>query len=141
LPDATADRGKHSIDYALYPHAERWTKTKALNRGYKYNYPLISMLTDAYGGKLASKFLFAELEPQSLVLTSIKKAEDSNVLVMQFYDAFGLDTKAILTLFQLVKKAVLINFLEEDGESVKVKKNKINLDVKKNSVATLKITF
>jgi alpha-mannosidase len=140
-PDPTADRGKHSIDYALYPHADRWWKAKTLHRGYEYNFPLIPVLTDAHFGKLAGKYSFAELEPQNLVLTSIKKAEDSNALVMQFYDALGRDTKAILTMFQPVKKAVLSNFLEEDGGPVKVQKNMIQLDVKKHSVITLKITF
>jgi alpha-mannosidase len=112
-----------------------------LYRGYEYNFPLISILTNIHGGKLATKYSFAELEPKNLVLTSIKKAEDSDALILQFYDALGIDAKAMLTLFRPVRKAVLSNFLEEDGESVKVEKNRITLDVKKNSVVTLKVTF
>jgi alpha-mannosidase len=140
-PDPTADRGKHSIDYALYPHADRWSKARTLNRGYEYNFPLIPILTNAHSGKLASEYSFAKLEPSNLVLTSIKKAEDSQALIFQFYDAHGIDSKATLMLTQPAKKAVLCNFLEEDGEPVKVDKNKIILDVKKNSVMTLKVTF
>ena len=140
-PDPTADRGKHSIDYALYPHAGRWSNAKTLNRGYEYNYPLISLQTNAHGGKLAGTYSFAALEPKNLVLTSIKKAEDSDALIVQFYEALGTDAKATFTLFKPVKKAVLSNFLEEDGEPVKVEKNKITLDVKKNSVVTLKVAY
>jgi alpha-mannosidase len=140
-PDPTADRGKHSIDYALYPHAGRWSNAKTLNRGYEYNYPLISLQTNAHGGTLAGTYSFAALEPKNLVLTSIKKAEDSDALIVQFYEALGTDAKATFTLFKPVKKAVLSNFLEEDGEPVKVEKNKITLDVKKNSVVTLKVAY
>jgi len=140
-PDPTADRGKHSIDYALYPHSDRWSKAKTSNRGYEYNFPLISILTDTHSGKLASEYSFAKLDPANLVLTSIKKAEDSDALVFQFYDALGVDSKAILLLSQPVKNAALCNFLEENGDPVKVEKNKIMLDVKKNSVITLKVSF
>jgi alpha-mannosidase len=140
-PDPTADRGKHSIDYALYPHAGRWSKTKTVNRGYEYNFPLISLLTDVHPGKLANVYSFAKLEPANLVLTSIKRAEDSHALILQFYDALGIDSGASLMLSQPAKNAVLCNFLEEDGERVKVEKNKIMLNVSKNSVITLKVTF
>ena len=35
-PDPTADRGKHTMEYALYPHAGRWQAARTVRRGYEF---------------------------------------------------------------------------------------------------------
>ena len=43
-PDPTADRGKHTIEYALYPHAGRWRDAGTFRRGAEYDAPLLPMI-------------------------------------------------------------------------------------------------
>jgi alpha-mannosidase len=140
-PDPTADRGKHSIHYALYPHSGRWQNGSTTKRGYEYNAPLIASLTDKHKGKLANTNALVKLEPSSVVLTTMKKAEDGDGWIFQWYDAKGEEAEATLTLPRVPKSVVTSDFLEKDGASVPFEKNVVKVKTKKNSVLTLKVSF
>ena len=84
-PDPTADRGKHSIEYSLYPHPGTWIDAGTANIGYEYNNPLIVVETGSHKGRLPSSGSLVQLGPTNLILTVIKKAEDSDAWVLQWY--------------------------------------------------------
>lgn len=140
-PDPTADRGKHSIEYSLYPHAGSWKDAKTEARGYEYNNPLIVMTTSTHKGTLPVSNSFVRLEPSNLVLTTIKKSEESDEWVVQWYETEGKETPAVLTLPRAPKSIVRTNFLEETGASVPFEKNVVRLQTKRNSVVTVKVAF
>ena len=66
-------------------------------------------------GKLPLGQSFVHIEPENLVLTSIKKAEDSDVWVIQWYDALGAATDGVLTLPQEPKISFKQIFSEITG--------------------------
>ena len=140
-PDPTADRGKHSIEYALYPHAGRLEKALVTRKGFEYNNPLIAVVTDRHKGKLPAQHSFVELQPANLVLTTLKKAEDSNAWIVQWYDAKGEQTDATLTLPNVPKRVLSSNALEEDGAPVSFKNNVVGVRTRKSGVTTLKILY
>jgi alpha-mannosidase len=140
-PDPTADRGKHSIAYSLYPHQGRWQQANTHRRGYEYNTPLIAVLADPHKGKLPPSQSFISLKPENLVLTTVKTAEDSDAWVLQWYDVKGIDTEAILSLPKTPKKVVMSNFIEGDGSPVAFQKNTVNVKTKKHSVVTVKVYY
>ncbi|MDZ7344271.1 MAG: glycosyl hydrolase-related protein, partial [candidate division KSB1 bacterium] len=140
-PDPTADRGKHTIEYALYPHAGNWREAKTVRRGYEYNNPLIVVLGEVHKGALPTVHSFVELSPDNLVLTTIKKAEDSEAWIFQWYEAEGKDTPARLTLPQTPKKVVVSNFLEEEGEALGFRNRHVQVNTKKNATVTVKVYF
>ncbi|OGU54805.1 MAG: hypothetical protein A2V66_06865 [Ignavibacteria bacterium RBG_13_36_8] len=140
-PDPTADRGTHSIEYALYSHEGKVMESKTTQRGYEYNYPLFATMTDAHKGKLPTEYSFVEISPSNLILTSIKMAEDEDAWIIQLYETKGQDTEAILTLPNRPNKICLSNFLEEDGASLKPEVNKVMFNVSAHSVLTLKLKF
>jgi alpha-mannosidase len=140
-PDPTADRGKHSIEYSLYPHAGTWKEANTEARGYEFNNPLIVATTTIHKGRLPESHSFVQLAPANLVLTTIKKAEESDAWIVQWYDTQGEDSEAVLTLPQIPKSTLLSNFLEEDGTPLSFDKNVVKVLTKKNSVVTVKITF
>ncbi|HEY6191908.1 MAG TPA: glycoside hydrolase family 38 C-terminal domain-containing protein [Bacteroidota bacterium] len=140
-PDPTADRGKHTIEYSLYPHKGGWREAQTVQRGYEYNNPLIATIGEAHKGTLPGSNSFVTLSPSNLVLTEIKKAEDSEAWIVQWYDAGGEGGQAQLTLPRNPKKVVVSNFLEEDGTVIAPVKNTVSVPTKKNSIVTLKISF
>jgi alpha-mannosidase len=140
-PDPTADRGKHSIEYSLYPHKGTWKEANTEDRGYNFNNPLIVLTATAHKGKLSESNSFVKLEPSNLVLTTIKKAEESDAWIIQWYDSRGEETEATLTLPLPPKSVVTSNFLEEDGKQVVFEKNIVKVTTKKNGIVTVKVTF
>jgi alpha-mannosidase len=140
-PDPTADRGKHTIEYALYPHSGSWQKAGTVRQGYDYNNPLIASMTTAHAGKLPPKKSYITLEPSNCVLTTVKKDDDSNAWVIQWYESSGVAADAVLTLPVQPSKVVESNILEKDGVPVKFEKNTVKLPTGKNAVKTIKVYF
>jgi alpha-mannosidase len=140
-PDPTADRGKHVIEYALFPHAKGWREANTVRRGYEYNNPLLTLQADAHQGTLSPAHSFVQLAPDNLVLAAIKKAEDSEAWIFQWYDAKGEESQAMLTLPQTPKKVVATNFLEEDGAALGFNGKAVPVQTRKNAITTIKVYF
>ena len=140
-PDPTADRGKHSIEYSLYPHPGTWKEANTEAAGYEFNNPLIVVTSGVRKGKLPATGSFVQLGPANLVLTVMKKAEDSDAWIVQWYETQGENSEAVLSLPQIPKKVVTSNFLEEDGMPVAFDGKTVRVQTKKNSIVTLKIIF
>jgi alpha-mannosidase len=143
-PDPTADRGKHEMGYALYPHAGGWKDANTVRRGYEFNNPLIAVGGAAAGAAkptLASSGSFVRLEPENLVLVSVKKAEDSDAWIVQWYEAEGKETEAVLTLPAAPKSAVVSDFLEGDRGPAAITGKTIRLATKASGMRTVKVAF
>ena len=140
-PDPTADRGKHSVEYALYPHQGNWKEANTVQKGYEFNYPLIAVINSIHSGSLPELKSFIKLDNDNLVLTTIKKAEDSEAIILQWYESEGRDTDAKLILPETPRKVIMSNFMEEDGNQAFFEKNLVIIPTKKNEVKTLKIYF
>lgn len=140
-PDPTADRGKHSIEYALYPHEGTWREARTVECGYEFNNPLIALAAESHNGSLPLEHSFVQLAPSNLVLTTLKKAEDSGAWIVEWYDAGGIGAEASLTLPMQPRRVLLSNFLEKDGAPLAVEKNVVRVRTKKSSVVTVKVYF
>lgn len=140
-PDPTADRGKHSIEYALYPHDKTWKEAATIQRAMEYNNPLIAMTVDRHIGTLPSSYSFVKCTPSNIILTSIKKEEEGNGWILQWYESEGKATEAVIEFLGKPKKVCRSNFLEEDGEAVIFNSKTVTVPTRANSVVTLKVLF
>ena len=140
-PDPTADRGKHSIEFALYPHKGTWRDAKTVRKGYEFNNPLIALTTDVHKGDLPIQYSFVQISPSNLVLTSLKKSEDGDAWVVQWYDAEGTGADATISFSRTPKKVVMSNFLEEVGSLVPVQNSSVSVSTRASSIVTLRVSF
>ena len=140
-PDPTQDMGKHKIDYALYPHTGNWQEAGVVQRGWEYNEPLIPVSNGIHPGVLPDSDSFIKLKDDNLVLTTVKKAEDSDAWIYQWYDSKGSETEAVLTLPKVPKKVVESNFVEDDGKPISFDGKVVRIKTNKNSVKTIKVYY
>jgi alpha-mannosidase len=140
-PDPTADRGKQTIRYALFPHAGGPTDGLTVRRGYELNTPLLPFRTTAHKGTVAARHSGLRLEPSTLVLTSLKVAEDGDGWVVQWYESAGKNATATLSLPGKVKSARLSNFLEEEGQAVSVRGTRVEVQTPPHRVMTVRVRF
>ena len=140
-PDPTADRGEHKIAYSLYPHKGDWKEANTVNKGYDFNYKLIPFITDIHNGSLPPENSFVKMNAPNLILTTFKKAEDSDAYIFQWYESEGKDTEAEIEFPEVPEKVVKSNFMEEDGEQLMFESKKLKMSTPKNSVVTFKVYF
>ncbi len=88
---ATDEKGIHQVKYALYPHPGDWRQAQTMRRGYEFNYPLIAITEENHSGDLPAMHSFITIDPQNLIISVLKKAEDSDDLMLRFFETHGND--------------------------------------------------
>jgi len=140
-PDPMADRGKHQFSYALYPHQGDWREADTVQRGYEFNYPLLSFLVDSHEGKLPSSSSFFKAYPSNIILATVKKAEDRESIILRFYEAEGKETEGVVELFRQPKEIYELDLMENRLRSIPSGEKKISLQFGKSEIKTLEFVF
>lgn len=100
---ATEQRGLHRIRYALYPHAGNWQEAGLPRRGQEWNNPPITVVETPHSGDLPSRYSFLEATPGNIIVSVLKKAEDSDDLLLRCYESTGSSCSARITLADPLK--------------------------------------
>ncbi len=131
--------------YSLYPHEGDWKKAKSYQQGHEFNRNLIALQTTKKN-KFKRERSFFKIEPNNVILTSVKKANNTKKgkeIILRFYEASGKKTKTSISLFKKPKNMEVVNLLEEKDrefdKKLKVKDKTIYLDLKPFEIVTLKI--
>jgi len=140
-PDPTADRGINRFSYALYPHRGNWQTGKTVLQGYEYNVPLISVKTSPHKGNLPSEFSFVHVKPRTVILTTIKKAEDSNTLIFRVYESQGNNTKASLHFFKRPKTVTEVDLIEQNPKTVRFSGKTLRFPISHYQIKSFKVQF
>ncbi|MCF6283963.1 MAG: glycosyl hydrolase-related protein, partial [Candidatus Hydrogenedentes bacterium] len=137
-PDEQADQGEHEMVYALYPHGGDW-RNGTVQQGYELNVPLISMALEGKGdARVAS---FASVDVDHVIVDAVKKAEDSDALIVRLYEAYGQRGDVALTFAQTPKSVSVCDMMEENDVAAKVKGNEVPLYFTPYEIKTLKVVF
>lgn len=137
-PDPTADRGKHLIGYSIFPHAGTWESGRTHQRGYEFNTPLVARLSGTHGGSLPASRSFVSLAPSTLVLTSVKQAEDRRGWVLQWYNVAGEASIASLRLPSPAARVVESDFMESEGALIG-KGDRVRLATGPHAIKTVRV--
>ncbi len=114
LPDA--EERRHAFAYALLPHAGSWQDGGVVAEAAAFNSPVRWGSGDP--GSWASA-------AGGLVLDTIKRAEDSDALVLRLYEPHGGRGEARVRLAALVTSAARANLLEDEGEPLALRGGEI----------------
>ena len=141
-PDPEADRGHHHFHYALYPHSGTWKDALTVRHGYEYNYPLTAVVTTAHGGSLPAQHSFASVEPKSVVLTAVKKAEDASGLILRVYEWAGKEAMAQFHVPAGATGATVTDLMEQpQGAALKVEGDVVTVPVHPFEILTVRVDY
>jgi alpha-mannosidase len=142
-PDPNADRGHHHFSYALFPHAGDWKQALTVRRGYEYNYPLQGLKVRGHDGTLPLRNSFIALAAENVVLTAVKKAEDSSALILRFYEWAGKDGEVRIQIPNGATSARLADLLEQpEGSPLSIEHGDIlTVPAHPYEIVTVKIEY
>ncbi|MDV4150718.1 alpha-mannosidase [Clostridium sp. AL.422] len=138
-PNPDADKEEHFFTYSVYPHTGTWKEAKTVNQAYQLNTPLFTKIIEANEGILESKLSLASVNKDNVMIEVIKKAEDSNDLIIRLYEFHNKRSNVNLTFCKEIEKAVECNLLEKDIEDINISGNSINFTIKPFEIKTFKI--
>jgi alpha-mannosidase len=142
-PDPTADQGRHEFTYSLLPHAGTWRESDVIQEAYALNDPLIVYLMPAQpSADLPSTYTWAWVDPDNVVIETVKKAEDDDAWIVRVYECKQYRSNAVtITLGQTINRAVECNLLEEEEIPVAYQGNQLSFAIKPFEIKTFKIWF
>lgn len=139
-PDPHADEGEHDFTYSLYPHSGDWRNAKTTRQGYQLNCPLIAIFTDPHEGSLPSSYSFANVNQENVIIDTIKKAEDSNDVIIRVYEAYGQRGGVTLELGFEPESVAEVDLMEESEKELELQENKVSFKIKPYEIRTFKIS-
>jgi alpha-mannosidase len=117
-PDPAADVGEHAISFAIAPHAGGWQDAGVTAQALCFNAPLLVAGDEAAGGAAPRSLL--SCDAPGLLIDTVKRAEDSDALIVRLYEAHGGRGTARLRVGLPFTGAWFANLLEDrlaDAES------------------------
>jgi alpha-mannosidase len=141
-PDPDADRGRHLFSYALYPHGDDWKQAWTVRHGYEYNYKLQAMQVEAHTGSLPPEHAYISVKPQNVVLTALKKAEDSNSLIFRVYEWAGKSGDVEIHVPKGATGATLTNLMEKpEGPVLRIENDTVLAPIHPYEILTVQVNY
>ncbi|MBN2290247.1 MAG: alpha-mannosidase [Candidatus Glassbacteria bacterium] len=129
-PDPAADRGRHEFSYALYPHSGDWRQGGTVRAAREYCTPLYLHHGVSHPGSLpADSAGFLAVEPENVVVSAFKAAEDGDGFVLRCYEAHGRRVSARVKLPAPLTKAEEIDLLERPVGAVAVRERSLSFEL------------
>lgn len=135
-PGINADRGEHEFVYAIYPHSGEESTGNVVRQAYELNVPLYAL--QGAGKKSTKKsFVFAD---GNIVIDTIKKAEDSNDIILRLYEPYGMNTKSHLEFDNSYNIIEETDLLETSIRELAKNVSALDIDFKPFEIITLKLS-
>jgi alpha-mannosidase len=143
-PDPDADRGPQHFVYEIYPHTGTWQKAETVHRGYELNTPLTAQQVFAHTGTLPATHSFASVAEPNVILSAVKKAEDTNALIFRVYESAGQGTDVHLKIPPGATYAIETNLMETpipNAPHLATIRDTITLPIKPWEIRTLEVIY
>jgi len=131
--------GDHAFKFSLFSHGPGWQR--GYRRGIQANHPLVAVVnpgqTNTAG--LPEEKSFFSVSAGNVLISTIKKCEDDDSVVVRVYDIEGVDSDAQLSSFIPVERAELVNMIEEEGKAIPVLKSGLKFRVGHHAIETLRL--
>lgn len=138
-PDPEADQGIHEFTYSLYPHGGDWREAHVVRHGYELNHPVEVLETTAHSGTLPASHSFVAFESQHVILDTLKRAEDSDDVIVRMYESAG-GREQVSIQFQFPVESVQVtNLLEQPESQLTVANTGVSTGLSAFEVQTLKV--
>ena len=110
------DLGRHQFVYSIAGHQGDWRQGRLPLRAAQVNQPPIAFQADAHPGPLGRSFSMASVDDQTgqVAIVALKKAEDSDELVVRLQERYGKPARTNVRLPGAVTAVREINAAEEE---------------------------
>ena len=130
----------HTFEYALQPHNGDWRQAEMYKQAQEFHHLPIPIQAES-NGDMAPESSFLKLSPNNLILSALKKAEDSDEVILRFFETKGEATEAKVELFRAIKGLAVVDLLEREERELPFTENRFGLKVNPFEIVTLKLKF
>ena len=136
-PDPVADIGQHQFRYALWPHAGDLRTGGVIQAARAFNVPLLIQNTSEPAGERS----FFSINNPAVIIDTVKRAEDSQHIIVRLYEAHGSRGQIRLMSGLPVQRVTRCNLLEEDESKLAWRNGGVTFAVRPFQIVTLKLAL
>ena len=137
-PNPVADRGHHVFTYSLFAHAGALS-SDTVQESYRLNKPAMALEIGKQDGVLPDCYSFVSSDQADVIVDTVKKAEDSDDIVMRMYNCRNRRCDAGIAFGFDVKDAYICDMMENDEKPVHLKGNTVQVSFKPFEIITMKV--
>ena len=138
-PDPKADRAVHQFTYCLLPHAGDHVDGGVVRAAHELNVPLRVAPVGNSDGSMPSEASFLSVDAPGVLVDTVKKAEDSDHLIVRLYEAHGASTRATITFGTDVGSVELVDLMEDNAQPLTVEGRAVTLAFGPYEVHSLRV--
>lgn len=138
-PDPECDMGRHRFSYALVPHFGPYQYAGIVQAAYAFNAPLRAARLDPARGNDGALPPLVACEDRNVVVEAVKKAEDSNDLIVRLYECHNSRGRAELACARNIRAAALCDLEENEIDELEVTDGLVSFDYKPFEILTIKL--
>jgi alpha-mannosidase len=138
-PNPEADKGVHTFRYCLVPHSGSFKQAHTARVAQLFNQPLLTKPVPQQTGALPESYSLVSCSNENVMIETVKKAEDSDAVIVRLYEYFDCRTEAELTFGANVREVYLCDMLENEQQALTVADNRVKLSLSNFEIVTLKI--
>lgn len=140
IPNEDADREVHHFTYSIFPHSGDFRTGGVVQESYFLNQPLTTALVEKQDGKLPSELSFAKTDAENVVMEVVKKAEESNEMVVRVHECYNKRTGTTITTHLPIESVVECDLEERQVvETPAANGNQFSFTIKPFEIKTFKI--
>jgi alpha-mannosidase len=133
-------KGSHSIKFSLFTHKPGWQN--GYRQALQANEELFTVFNaNKLESLLPDKVSFLELDDPNVPVSTVKKAEDDNSLIVRFYDQEGRDKSVGMKFFKSPDSVEKTNLIEDSGEKVGIGEKGLKVRLGHHAISTYKLGF
>ena len=114
---ANMDIGPNRYTYSIFPHDGKWSQETQMEAAH-LNQPLVGFVVPKHTGEMGRTLPFVSLNTDKVSIKALKKAEETDELIVRVYEWCGQDQKDVSLRFPAEILSVReVNALEEEDTS------------------------
>jgi alpha-mannosidase len=135
--------GEHIFNYMIYPHAGDWDTGGVMKEADRFNLPLEPAQVGTHEGDLPKLYSFMQIEPEDILISTLKKAEESENLILRVYNPTGRDLNCRINFYKAPVDSHFVNLNEEaiPEEKPKIEGKVVSFLAKAKKIYTIELSF
>ncbi|MEI6138364.1 MAG: glycosyl hydrolase-related protein [Mariniphaga sp.] len=133
--------GDHTYNFSIYSHSGDWKN--GYRMGTQSNQPLkaITVSSKLANSNMPESQSFISIENNNLMISTVKKCDDEDQVVVRCYDVEGKDAEAKISIFKPFRMAEKTNMIEEEGKPIPGGGTTLSFNIGHHAIETIKLNY